>query len=73
MEGFTAAEQHAVVLEKGAVGSKMCNEVAFLGGDAELLALVHGVDLGLFKEEVLVSHAGLVHRAGLGREADTRT
>ena len=73
MEGFTAAEQHAVVFEIGAVVSEMCNDVALLVGDAELLALVHGVDPGLFREEVLVSHAGLVHRAGLGREADTRT
>ena len=39
----------------------MCNDVALLVVETELLALGHGVDPGLGREEVLVSVAGLGH------------
>ena len=56
-------------MERGAVGSEMRKDVAVLDVDTELLALDHGVDRGHGRDEVLVSLAGLGHRAGLGGEA----
>ena len=51
----------------------MRNDVAVLDVDTELLALGHGVDPGHARDEVVVSLAGLGHRAGLGREAGIQT
>ena len=55
-------------MERRALRSEIRNEEVF-DAAAELPALDHGVDPGHGRDEVLVSLAGLGHRAGLGGEA----